>query len=1034
MFRFLCFPVLFFASIVDAAQAQSRIAFDVLVLDDYTLEPLHEAQVTLLADGVEVLSTHTGPDGRARINLSETGAEHSDTEVPNSFALSGNYPNPFVAETKADLAIPEEQALTIEVFTVLGQRIATERLTLASGYHTLNLNLAHLPTGVYLLRVTGAESKTINLLKTGISAHRPGPVLSVQPGQPGQNLLQVVPVASIAEVGSYSVRVTMESYGAREMTAPDTDDTLEVAMSRNNRVTFLVEQGASADQPGYELYVMGVDTEIMTSTPDEIELKSGFYYLEGQALYTFINQVIEIASRDTTITLEAPWIPPDDGLSSFDRISGALENEEIDEETALIYQVFASFNDPRLPQEFRGNDSLLFSGKIQMEVMQRFDDLSPEARETVGPFLIQPFYEGSWWDLRRKTSGTGSGSEKGLPETADVPPCTYRFRFSCTVSEDWTYIDGANIRYWFRGCLECSAGYRDIAREAELFFVNFIENAWEKLSELGLKEPLPDHVDPRTGQAIPNHGGDPRLDVIRLGPRDLGYHGKTFSYTGRFEETPAWIVFKSTVFERPLSLAVLIHELMHAFQFAYDLHVHHTNYEWMMEATANWAIDYVQPNIQQEHRMVRSFLSTPYLSLDDTSFDRNYGAYLWFFYLSKTHAPAIIKEVFDRISNHTSLQANELALRAMRNSDKGFEETFPGFPVLNLNRDDIQQTRQYRVWDPAQPQLQRGVPTTPESLTLGGGLDNQTATLMYDVKYLAAEYTHFQFADPNIRSVAFFNGYSTKLDLMTGLFVTSPLHEEQKEGLDVQALVKIQGEGWQLQDWTGKPVVAFCRELSGQNIEEVIIIHSNSLHTGASENYPEATWRGNQQPQVHYSNMACARWTGTLTGVIPGELEERVHMDVTFEALPYPDIHEESAHFGFMYSLVEGTLDWEISGTQLECTVNGQASGIALPEGRILSTHNFVPTGGGGGGFFARKAWFNIAWDPIPVSEFWTCGDETHEFERTVGSAFWVFITETEVDQAGQTIAGSEEEHNHWGVNWTWHFTSQDEMISTLSR
>ena len=90
--------------------------------------------------------------------------------------------------------------------------------------------------------------------------------------------------------------------------------------------------------------------------------------------------------------------------SSFTLIDRALTRRDIGEETALIYRVFATFGDERLPQRYRGDDSGLIDSDAVSEATQRFANLSPAARSTLVPFLVPPVYAGSWYDLRMNLS------------------------------------------------------------------------------------------------------------------------------------------------------------------------------------------------------------------------------------------------------------------------------------------------------------------------------------------------------------------------------------------------------------------------------------------------------------------------------------------------------------------------------------------------------------------------------------------------------------------------------------------------------
>ncbi len=88
--------------------------------------------------------------------------------TPGEYALYGAYPNPFalrgetaVAATRIKFALREQQSVTLQVYNVLGQVVATvlKDTKLQAGYHTYRWNgLDHngqaLPSGIYLIRIS----------------------------------------------------------------------------------------------------------------------------------------------------------------------------------------------------------------------------------------------------------------------------------------------------------------------------------------------------------------------------------------------------------------------------------------------------------------------------------------------------------------------------------------------------------------------------------------------------------------------------------------------------------------------------------------------------------------------------------------------------------------------------------------------------------------------------------------------------------------------------------------------------------------
>ena len=89
--------------------------------------------------------------------------------LPFDFQLDQNYPNPFNPSTQISFTISPRavgEVLTLEVFNVLGQRVAMLRDEVAqSGSQTVEFDAGNQPSGVYFYRLrVGAESITKNMV------------------------------------------------------------------------------------------------------------------------------------------------------------------------------------------------------------------------------------------------------------------------------------------------------------------------------------------------------------------------------------------------------------------------------------------------------------------------------------------------------------------------------------------------------------------------------------------------------------------------------------------------------------------------------------------------------------------------------------------------------------------------------------------------------------------------------------------------------------------------------------------------------
>ncbi|MEJ2196544.1 MAG: T9SS type A sorting domain-containing protein, partial [Ignavibacteriaceae bacterium] len=84
--------------------------------------------------------------------------ENPDKATPSKFELSQNYPNPFNPGTKIKYSIPTEGYVSLKVYDVLGDEIASlVNEEKPAGDYDVEFNAIELPSGIYFyqLRVKG---------------------------------------------------------------------------------------------------------------------------------------------------------------------------------------------------------------------------------------------------------------------------------------------------------------------------------------------------------------------------------------------------------------------------------------------------------------------------------------------------------------------------------------------------------------------------------------------------------------------------------------------------------------------------------------------------------------------------------------------------------------------------------------------------------------------------------------------------------------------------------------------------------------
>ena len=83
-------------------------------------------------------------------------------ESPTEFELSQNYPNPFNPTTTIKFALPVASHVTLEVYNMLGQKVAElVQSECEAGYHAVEFNAIHLASGMYFCHMQAGRYTSI---------------------------------------------------------------------------------------------------------------------------------------------------------------------------------------------------------------------------------------------------------------------------------------------------------------------------------------------------------------------------------------------------------------------------------------------------------------------------------------------------------------------------------------------------------------------------------------------------------------------------------------------------------------------------------------------------------------------------------------------------------------------------------------------------------------------------------------------------------------------------------------------------------
>ncbi|MBX2819135.1 MAG: T9SS type A sorting domain-containing protein [Rhodothermaceae bacterium] len=110
--------------------------------------------------------SHLADGGAANINAAD---QLIASDVPTEFAVEQNYPNPFNPTTMINFAVPEAGHVSVKVYNMLGQEVASlVNEVRDAGNHTVSFDAAGLTAGVYLYVMESgnfSETRRMTLLK-----------------------------------------------------------------------------------------------------------------------------------------------------------------------------------------------------------------------------------------------------------------------------------------------------------------------------------------------------------------------------------------------------------------------------------------------------------------------------------------------------------------------------------------------------------------------------------------------------------------------------------------------------------------------------------------------------------------------------------------------------------------------------------------------------------------------------------------------------------------------------------------------------
>ena len=634
--------------------------------------------------------------------------------------------------------------------------------------------------------------------------------------------------------------------------------------------------------------------------------------------------------------------------TSDDLIAAAVAAGKLDAESALTYRVFADFGDERLPAEYRGGASKPCGSPVLEAAAS--PTVSEATRATLAPFFLPPSAPGSWRELAT------------IPENGITPG-----RDAAEIA--WTKFSaqGGKITVWAEDRHEGDAALaQQIAAEIDTLM-------WRKLvTELGMRPPMADglHV---------NNGDSDSADIYIVRQGQNGIYGSVSRYRypvacGSAKAVASYALINANAATGSKLMSTVAHELMHMMQAAYD---NPCDSLWWREATGAWAEDFVYPDRNSEHEHAPPFFKELSKSLETQS---TYAGYLLPFFVQRHYGrPKLVSRSFEiGETSPDSVTAIDQALSAT--VGESFAEVWPEFAQRNWNQAPV---TDYYDWDAL------AVMPSEDVRQLVFAAPASEAPLPTKTSHLAATYLQIGVSDTATRQV----------------ILDNQIHSNQIPRGDVWLIARI-GNEWKKPEVLGERN-RFCKDKPEENVEQIVLIISNSEVTNRSYSLPD------DQIRLTMQAAGCVGYAGTInladsTSTSGATVTTAYNINVTYA--PNPDTSSEPD--GDPVPLERTTLSWNFHrlydqpGRNPPCRTVETASRAGVYDGGpAMSDSGQLVIGPSGKDYFLALTLYNDA----QVTQISNCNDENVDVTTVMPMlpAFFTSQGYVDFDEQGNAIGST---------------------------
>jgi hypothetical protein len=438
-------------------------------------------------------------------------------------------------------------------------------------------------------------------------------------------------------------------------------------------------------------------------------------------------------------------------IYSFDLIEKDFEEGKISKDEYFIQSTYAAFESEKIDAKYAGEELSVAPDAFLWMLVNEFNSLSKDSQEKLEKYILTPSNPKSFWysneiELKKEKNDLISFSSI-MQNKHPVTGLEYQVEIPAGMNTQKTIVENA------------------------------FSKAYSKFSfGVGLNEPK---------------------DWVHVFVMDLPkYDG--LAYMAESDGKERCILLINKGLNEKMMKTTVAHELFHCFQFHVPLK-YSGDEMWLMEATAVLSEELVYANENTEHNYDSEFFGKLNKHMFNKEGLREYGSYLWFFYLYQNEGktPDFLREIL--------LNASSKGTKKAIQEIEGFDYKFKEYALWNYNSKP-----DFKFYLDAEGKP-TAIPYGNSVNTYEFILEETEYPYSINVEKGGMKYFDFGVMD-SVKRIEFdFTGLNGNQKKETGIQMIYELNGE-KQYLDVSELDKIE----------------FCRTRMNEKVESVLFIVSNS--------------------------------------------------------------------------------------------------------------------------------------------------------------------------------------------------------------